>query len=254
MMKNKSHERGSIVFYILLGCALFAALTYAVNQTIRVNNGVGGGIGDAEKLSLTATEIKQYMESLKMQVAQMTTGNGISESSLDFRNDVYKLENGNNNTGNVNSNCTDSSCQIFTPYNPNGLRAMIFDNAADTTPQSSATLPKNGHGQVKQISINGVGSSAPDLVFIIHGIKADLCNYYNHQDGITTTYDSSTTLTSIGESGTTSVPAPFTGAFNTSNDFGNGATAFTGKKTFCAPTYVDSANSRLAIWQILKIR
>ena len=241
-------------FYILLGCALFAALSYAVTQSIRFIGGTGGAIGEAEKTSLITSDIKQYLEGLKIQVAQLTTGNSISEGTLDFRNDIYKLQDGTDNTGNTNSNCTASSCRIFTPYNTSGITPMVFNDAANKTDQTSSTLPKNGHGQVRQIILNGVGSTAPELVFIIHGVSADFCNSYNKQENITTNYNSSTTLTSIGENSTSSVPAAFSGSFNTSNSFGTGATIFSGKKTFCAPAYTDSATSRLAIWQTLKIR
>ncbi len=247
-------QHGGIFFYILLGCALFAALTYAVTQSLRINSGSGGNVSDLEKASLSVSDITQYMESLKMKVAELTVANGIPESSLDFKNNVYTLQNAANNSDNTNATCSDSSCRIFMPYNTSGLLPRIFSDVASTTDQSSATAPKNGHGQITQISIDGVGSSAPDLVFVIYGVTATFCNSYNNRLSIITTYSDTTTLTSIGESSPGSVPASFAGSFNTTNTFATGATIFAGKKTFCAPALPDGNSPRLGIWQVLKIR
>ena len=189
-----------------------------------------------------------------MRVYIMTEQEGVSEGLLDFRNDVYKLADDTDNTGNNNSSCSVADCRIFAPYSPQGLKPLVFLNVANVPEQSSLTLSKNGHGQVRQIIIDGVGSPDPELVFLIHGVKPDSCNLFNTQVGITTTYTNATTLTSIGESSATSLPVVFAGSFNTTNNFGASATIFSGKKSFCAPALADGSTSRLAIWQVLKSR
>lgn len=250
-----NNQRGTVFFYILIGVALFAALSYAVSQSIRLSNDSSGlAIGDSEKNTATIIDIQQFLEAVTLKVYEITNINGVSESLLDFKNDVYKRANNSTNPDNTNSNCTESKCRVFTPYADNGLTPIIFQSAADTTAQNTITDPKNGHSRVSVIDLNGVGSPAPDLVFIIHGIKPQICNLYNQRQGITTTYNLTTTLTSIGETSPSSAPDIFNGSFTTSKSFGYGATEFTGKKSFCAPSYADSSNSRLAIWHVVKAR
>lgn len=250
-----NNEKGSVFIYLLIGIALFAALSYAISQSIRLSSDSGGGVfGDSEKNTATVLDIQQFLEAVKMRVFQITNSNGVSENMVDFQNDVYLFANDTTNTANINANCVTNDCHVFSPYGSEGLIPFIFQSAADTTPQSTATLPKNGHGQVGQIIIDGVGTPAPELIFVIYGVKPTICNLYNQRQGVTTNYDLATTLTSIGETSPTSAPAAFTGAFNTANSFGAGATIFAGKKSFCAPAYADAEDSRLAIWHVLKIR
>lgn len=250
-----NNEKGSVFIYLLIGIALFAALSYAISQSIRLSSDSGGGvIGDAEKATATVLDIQQFLESLKMRVYQINSLNSVSEGQIDFQNDVYLRENNTVNPDNTNAGCSTNECHVFSPYGSEGLIPFIFQSASHTTPQSNAILPKNGHGQVGQIIIDGVGTPSPELVFVIHGIKPTICNLYNQRQGVTTNYDLTTTLTSIGETSPSSAPAVFTGAFNTTNSFGTGATIFAGKKSFCAPAYADTEDSRLAIWHVLKIR
>ena len=257
MMMNNPHkptERGSIFFFILIGVALFAALSYAVTQAMRIGtDSKGQAMGTAERDSTHVSDLMQFSEALKMRVFEMTTLNSVPDSKLDFRNDVYVLPSGNDFSANNNSTCGGANdCSVFSPYSSNGLVPMIFPDASNVAQQTAANVPKNGHGRVAEIGISGVGTSAPDLVFIIQGIRPGICNMYNSRQGITTDYDDTTTLASIGE-GSNSKPDNFTG-FTTGNSFGYGATIFEGKKSFCAPAIDDGQPNRLAIWQVLKIR
>lgn len=249
----KNNEQGSVLIYILLGVALFAALSYAVTQSIRLNESATN-TSTKEKTSLAYSEIASFLETINQQTVILNTINSIKDTELDYRNNIYKLSNNTANSNNINTNCTVSDCRLFSPYGINGIQPIIFINGIDTATQSNAALPQNGHGQVWQIIMNGVGTTNPDLVFLIHGVTADLCNLYNARNGITTTYTSSTTLTSIGETAASSKPAVFSGTFNTTNQFGEEATSFKGKKSFCAPAYADAETSRLAIWHVIRVR
>jgi len=250
-----NNERGSVFFYILIGIALFAALSYAVTQSLRLTtDSKGVGIGGTEKNSLAVTDVMQFLEAVKMRVYDLTANQIVPEGKLDFKNDVYKLSGGGDITANNNAACGGvSTCSVFSPYGSGGPLPMTFPNAADSVEQTGGTLPKNGHGWVGEISISSVGTTAPELVFLIQGIKPESCNLYNQHQGITTNYDQATTLSSIGESSATSKPDTFSG-FTTTNVFGDGATIFKGKKSFCAPAIADGSDHRLAIWQVLKVR
>lgn len=257
-MKTASYsnrQNGSALFLILLGIALFAALSFAVAQMLRTSDqSVSSAIGNSEKKDINVSDVQQFLDSLRISVLQMTGTQNVPEANIDFKNDVYQVASGAANTANINGNCVTDTCHIFMPYNPNGLKPMTFTGIATTPEQSNAALPKNGHGQVYQISIDGVGSSEPDLVFVIHGVQPAFCNFFNQKQGITTTYSSATTLTLIGENSANSRPEAFGGSFNSSNSFGTGATDFAGKKTFCAPSLADGEVNRLSIWHVIKVR
>ena len=251
---SRQTERGSVFFFILIGVAMFAALSYAVTQSLRGGTTAdGASLGTAERNTTHVTDLMQYLEALKMRVFEMTNVNGIAEGRLDFRNDVYLLAGGAEFTGNNNSSCAGTeNCSVFTPYGTNGLIPMTFPLAAVQTAQTSASALANGHGRVGEVDISGVGTTAPDLVFLIQGIRPEICNLYNNKQGITTAYTDLTTMSSISESAN-AIPDVFAG-FVTPNSFGYGATIFAGRKSFCAPALNDIAPNRLAIWHVLRAR
>lgn len=252
---KKYSQRGSVFVFLLIGVALFAALSYAISQSLRMGTDqTGSATGPSEQSTVSVSDMMQFLDALKTRVFEMTNMNHVPESKLDFKNDVYLLSNGNEISTNNNAACgAAATCSVFAPYGTNGLLPMLFPTASDHTLQSSPSLPQNGHGTVAEIELKGVGTTAPDLIFLIHGIKPNICNLYNSKQGIGTDYDHSTTLTSIGESPSNSVPVAFNG-FTTTNTFGYAASEFEGKKSFCAPAYDDAMDHRLAIWHVLKVR
>lgn len=248
------NERGSVFFFILIGIALFAALSYAITQSVRIGTDASGGVsGTTERNTATVTDLMQFLEALKMRIFEMGS-NGVPDTQFDFKNDVYKMPSGSEVTANNNATCINTeNCSVFVPYAPSGINPMIFLEAADKEAQTGNSLPKNGHGRVGEIDIKAVGSTAPDLVFIIQGIKPAICNLYNAKLGITTDYKDTTTLGSIGENDGTSMPDDFSN-YTTAHTFGYGASIFEGKKSFCAPAASGGQAHRLAIWQVLKAR
>ena len=254
--KDFHPERGSVFFFIMIGIALFATISFVVTQSLRSGTDSSGSpMGTAERNTVAVTSVMQFMDALKMQIFTLTSTNNVPEAKLDFKNNVYMVANGTAVFGgNSNLTCGGApDCSVFSPYSPTGLVPMPFPNAADAIIQTCKTCLRNGNGRSAEISLNGVGTAAPELIFLIQGISPSICNLYNQKQGITTAYTTSTTLTSIGESSGSSVPAAFNG-FTTTNTFGFGATAFAGKKSFCAPSLGDSNVAKLGIWHVLLAR
>jgi hypothetical protein len=92
-------ESGSVIFYILIAIVLFAALSFAVSQSMR-----GGSNMDAERLRLSVTEILQYADSLK-QAVQKVKIEGSDDAELSFVNTTI--------AGYTNAACTAAACKIF---------------------------------------------------------------------------------------------------------------------------------------------
>lgn len=256
MNKHIERQRGSALIFILIGIALFAAVSYAVTQGMRVtSDSKGMALGAQEKTNIAVTDIMQYLETLKMRVFMMMNQDGVLDTQIDFKNDVYKSVNGNQLTSNINPSCLTDKCHVFSPYNSNGIIPMTFPSATVSVPQAVATLPINGHGGVYQVVVYGVGTSAPDLIFVIHGIRPEICNAYNAKQGITTSFtNTDNTLTFLSENDSTAIPVAFAGAYTTTNIFGANATGFAGKKSFCAPAMNNTNPNSLAIWHVLIAR
>lgn len=72
-------EKGNILFLILLAVVLFAALSYAVTQSMRG----GGNDATSEKDKLIASQLQAYPVSVRTAILRMIVG-GTSVSSLNF--------------------------------------------------------------------------------------------------------------------------------------------------------------------------
>ena len=258
-MKNSTHpESGSAIFILLIGIMLFAAVSYAVSQSFRVSGSASSNTSK-ELMDTQSTDISQYCESLKIKVHTLTEMNRVPDINLSFKNDVNLLANSTVNCRNENSNCASEPCHVFTPYNPAGMRPAVFEASESATAQTDVTRPLNGHGVIAQLAIQDVGSTAQDMVYIISGVSADFCNHYNSRQGLTTAYTDATTLATIGENEADSVPSNLGGcatgaAFDQTNIFGDQATMFAGKRTFCAPKDLASKTGRLGVYCVVKAR
>jgi len=255
-----NNQRGTVFFYILIGVALFAALSYAVSQTLRVSSGSGEQMtGSIEKMNMYKSDLDQFLEAIQLRINMMVISDGVNEKNIDFRTTKYLLGNNTQNCWNTNPGCTTASCRVFAPDSPDGIQPIIFEQIASKTLQTSAGRPKNGHAQINQAIIEGVGSPAPDMVLQISGINPVFCNFYNSKQGITTNFTDSSVFEDIGETLADSRQQALGGCataavFNATNIFGDQATQFAGKRTFCAPADYSAFRPTLRIWHVLRAR
>lgn len=254
--RPSSSQSGSAVIFIFMGIVLFAALTYAVTQNMRVSMNAST---DKEKFALLNSEVLQFLDAVKTRYTDLTMVQGVDPLDVSFETDLYKRVNGAVMCANTNQNCSSASCKMFAPGSPDGLQPRLFTDIADPDQQTTAIQGLNGTGQIGQLIIDGVGTSAPDLVFRINGVSPEFCNYFNAQQGLTTAYTSATTLVTIGETQATSRGNIFGGcgsatAFDGTDMFAEEATMFRGKRAFCAPARAAAMNARLAITYVVLAR
>lgn len=258
MKNNRTSENGSVFIYILIGVALFAALSITLSQSLRTSSGDAGS-GANERRDIAYVELTSFLESLKMRTYQMEYTNGLNETQIDFVSASYLFGNDLMNCWNENASCSTASCRVFSPENPQGLRPTIFNNITSTLAQTSPAKAKNGHLQLGQLIIEGVGSPKPEMVVTISGVSPSFCNYYNSKQGITTTFTDTTQLEDIGESTGSSTPAGLGGCeivttFNTNKTIGDQYAPFKGRKTFCSPLEANTHAPTLKILYVLKAR
>lgn len=97
-------QRGNILFLILLAVVLFAALSYAVTQSMRV----GGKDGGSERAKASASAVLNYMTLIEQTIQRLTLVNGCTLSQISFQNNV---DPNYTNTGAPSS----KKCHIFDP-------------------------------------------------------------------------------------------------------------------------------------------
>lgn len=251
----RNPQSGSVIFYILIAIVLLAAVSIAVSQNLRLSGSQSANM-TTEKMDLQMTELTQFLEAVRMRVHTLLEVNGVHEMTLSFKNSTYLRANSAVECLNDNNSCTIADCKVYSPENPEGVVPVIFDQIAEATPQSVAAEPRNGTITVRQLAIEGIGTSAQDLILLVNGVSGEFCNHFNKRLGLTTTFTEASEITDIGETDSTSVSSAWGGcgsdaAYDGTNVFGEEATQFKGLKSFCAPLRLAPANGRLSIVYVL---
>jgi hypothetical protein len=169
-------HNGNALFLILIGVALFAALSYAITQS-----GRGGGSAAREQESLTASRIVSYGGQIQQAVTRMKLANGCADTQLS----QVGLQ-GTNWLGENPSAPTDKSCHIFQPAG-GGVPATRFPAEAFTIPTSANWTGSGtysawpiGYGAINGCnSITGWGTTGGtagvDLVYELFPISLNTC-------------------------------------------------------------------------------
>lgn len=159
--KNRSGERGNVLFYILIAVVLFAALGFTVSNMMRGGN--ADMIGE-ENAGLYAGEILDYGRIMRQAVQDMRISNGCTDAEIRFIDSSL--------TGYGTS--VRSECDLF---NPSG------GDVNYTAPHESITA--SDWLFIGTNIVDGVGTNAPDLIALLPGITQSVCNAINERTGIT---------------------------------------------------------------------
>lgn len=162
-------ERGNILFLILLAVVLFAALSYAVTQSMR------GGGNDASKESAEAkaAELMNYFTAMDTAVQRMMMVGNVRDYELNF---YYNQDNNFIIGSNDNTNCTASRCRVFDP-NGGNVPGMKMD------PRFTRHQLNNPE-RIFFIKVPGVGTNAMDIVYLFHNADINLCRAINKKIGV----------------------------------------------------------------------
>lgn len=205
-------QRGNILFLILLAVILFAALSYAVTQSLR---GGGKDVSDEKAAALAAQiinsiglpepELMRFMERQKLGIHQIDFIGPHSTSS----------DSGNS------PNCAAASCDFWStdgakvtpPILPPSARNL--DATAANCLVGGSYVPTALNGGIRPymmiISASGVGSTASDLVLYYACVHPKICAEINIQEGLRGRNDAV-----IVGNGTGSFPADYSRISSTS--------------------------------------
>ena len=207
------HDRGNILFLILLAVVLFAALSYAVTSSMR--GGALEGIPKEKAASLAAL-IMQNANMIEQQIMRVRTVDGVPEWGFDLK--------GTNTTSSTNATCTAANCRIFSDQGGT-IPSLTLPDWAFLPPTSYGTT-----NQFRIVQIVNVGTAAPELTYTFHHLRKEVCDAINSALGLTTAlspqeyYNGTSTIFYSGTM--TSFPG-------TDQILGEENTSLAGRTTFC---------------------
>lgn len=170
--------RGNALFLILIGVALFAALSYAVTQTGR------GGSGDSskERGDLGAARLMNYATMLDNTVSRLTVTSNTVPYNLSFQNNASKRNDNTSPNGTIGSPA-DPSLYVFDPGG-GALTAQTFADLAKPCGTCDGSALKLGHFSISWKGLGGVGTTTADLTLYIAYISDEVCKAINKRAGV----------------------------------------------------------------------
>lgn len=167
--KHNEHSRGSVLVYILIAVALFAALGYAVSSMMRSS---GESIG-SEKAGVVAAEILGYAGQIRETIQALRISNNCGNEQLSFERSPFD----GSDTDYQNTDApVDKTCHVFHP-NGGGLSpsppSSEASNGQDWIFSGDNTIPELGD------------DASPELIMILSGLPQSLCLKINDIVGIT---------------------------------------------------------------------
>lgn len=165
-------ERGNVLFFILIGIALFAGLSFAVTQSSRSGSGI-----ERERASLLASEFIQYGTAMEQAVANMVIVKGVPDYGID----VVDASTRNTTT---NGSCTKDACKLFHPKGGGIQGRLMPDQAYDPAFSTGWNAANRGKASPRRVAVQDVGSSLRDLGVAWFGLKKEICQEINRKLGI----------------------------------------------------------------------
>ncbi len=168
-MTTHPNQSGSILVYILIAVALFAALGYSVSQMMR---GGGEHIGQ-EKTGIYVSDLLDYTKNIRGAVQMLRISNDCEEDELSFERNPFD----GSDTDYVNPNApSDFSCHIFHPLGGGAAPSNTLETINGGAPwyiTAQNTIPDIGD------------PSSSELLLILPNLNKSLCLAVNDRLGVT---------------------------------------------------------------------
>lgn len=167
--KTRQHEAGNVFLFILLGIALFAAISYTMSRDFRSE---GTSRITERQAELAATEIMTYAQRVERAVNAIRS-KSISES------DISLEHNGNF----INTNCDESTdprfpdCQVF-----NGAGGRVKPQTPPERANDGSNWHYTGHSCIEAASVTVCNE---ELLMILPNVDTNVCEFINRRLNIT---------------------------------------------------------------------
>lgn len=172
-------QRGNILFLILLAVVLFAALSYAVTQSMRG----GGKDGGSESADLAAAEILQWFAAVDTAVMRMHVVGGIAYEDMSFAYNSLSSSGGALSGYSHSTRCTSNRCRVFLPEG-GGVPPPIFTEHGAQGTALNGFVAEGYMYQLTTMPWPGAGTDLNDIVMPFNFMKAEICDAINKRIGI----------------------------------------------------------------------
>jgi len=162
--RNDERQSGNVFIIILVGIALFAALSMVVSRSMQSSSSTKMS---ERELDLIASEILDYGQTLARAVDRVRR-KGCSENDISFANDIV--------SGYEHTPVVEDKCRVF---HPDGGGASWRSPPSRVSDGSEWSFYANRVG-----SFNGVenfGTSNPDLVVLLKNFDRGVCEFINNK-------------------------------------------------------------------------
>lgn len=164
--RDRSSEKGNVLFLILIAVALFAALSYAVTQSSRT----GGGATDGEANLVNSAQVTQYPASVRTAIVRMIIS-GVDVTALNF-DPPSEFDLG-----------TGTDCESLPApcvFHPSGGGATAVTAPASVT----STGAQANWIFTSDYAIENIGTAANDIIAMFPSIATAVCTRLNTELGI----------------------------------------------------------------------
>jgi hypothetical protein len=233
MKKNHpDNARGNVLLIIMIAIVLFAALAFAITS----NRNDMQHVATAEEAMLSATEMIQHGDSLRVIIDKMISVDGVEDTNANSNGLLFAHANANVAYGNV---ATQPTTQVF------GVSGGGINYIAP--PPLACGSPCGAYEFTGQITVQDVETTAPDLAMVLTGIEINICEQVNQ----------------LQKTGLTSIPTEdpltltrFTGTYGgaqaiTLSGAGN---VLAGKRSFCYKESGGGGSNRYIFVHVLRGR
>ena len=170
LQNRRRGEKGNILFLILLAVVLFAALSYAVTQSLRG----GGQNANNEKNLVKSATITQYPVGVRAAILRMIVG-GTSPAALFFDPPSVFAD---------ISSTADQALEVFHPSGGGAVFALVPSDAMATASSTQRWYFN------RDFEVPGIGTSVTssddgnDLIAFADGLDSTLCQRINTELGV----------------------------------------------------------------------
>lgn len=164
-IKNSKHQKGNVLFLILIAVALFAALSYAVTQSSR-----SGGDASKETNVINTASLTQYPNSVRTAVLRLIIS-GIAPEDIYFNKpDEFDTT---VNTAFINGRGV---------FHPQGGGASYAQVPANLTSGGAAMDWKfTMDFEVPLLGLSGAGMTGNELIAFADGVSQSVCDRVNKE-------------------------------------------------------------------------
>lgn len=167
------NQQGSVIWFIFIGIAVFAALGFAVSRMMQGESGQR----NQEMMVLMASDILQFGRSMRTTIQGMQV-NGVGDHEISFEHGSPALY--------TNANCTGFDCRVFHPSGGALQYIEPFEdwfNPAHAAEDQYGTWYFTGANRIPVIGTDA-GGTPEELLVMVPWINRSLCEEINVRLGL----------------------------------------------------------------------